>query len=101
MFVELWHMFHDELDLDGNGRLDADELLRALDMAGMSISLHQIKYPLQDHVYRYPAVAVYASRVHNIPLVLTSFTCHQFPGVQGLPVADAPPSVAFRDIQVL
>jgi len=24
--TELWHVFHDELDLDGNGHLDAEEL---------------------------------------------------------------------------
>lgn len=29
-------MFHHELDLDGNGRLDAGELLHALRKAGMS-----------------------------------------------------------------
>ena len=32
--VELWHVFHDELDLDGNGHLDAEELVMALSHAG-------------------------------------------------------------------
>ena len=32
--IELWHVFHDELDLDGNGHLDAEELATALSHAG-------------------------------------------------------------------
>ncbi|KAL0576914.1 hypothetical protein V5O48_005060 [Marasmius crinis-equi] len=32
--VELWGIFHDELDLDGNGRLDAQELDMALRKSG-------------------------------------------------------------------
>lgn len=36
--VELWHVFHDELDLDGNGHLDADELGQALQKAGIPLS---------------------------------------------------------------
>ena len=32
--VELWHIFHDELDLDGNGHLDSHELELALQKAG-------------------------------------------------------------------
>lgn len=35
-FTELWHIFHSELDLDGNGRLDAEELGLALKKAGSS-----------------------------------------------------------------
>lgn len=31
---ELWHIFHDELDLDGNGQLDQRELQSALSKAG-------------------------------------------------------------------
>lgn len=31
---ELWHIFHDELDLDGNGHLDPTELQAALIKAG-------------------------------------------------------------------
>lgn len=33
---ELWHIFHDELDLDGNGHLGTDELATALRKAGES-----------------------------------------------------------------
>ena len=33
--AELWHIFHDELDLDGNGHLDAEELTSALYKAGV------------------------------------------------------------------
>ncbi|KAI0353621.1 mitochondrial carrier [Trametes cingulata] len=36
--AELWHIFHDELDLDGNGHLDADELELALQKAGIKLS---------------------------------------------------------------
>lgn len=36
--VELWQVFHDELDLDGNGHLDADELGLALQKAGIPLS---------------------------------------------------------------
>jgi solute carrier family 25 phosphate transporter 23/24/25/41 len=36
---ELWSIFHDELDLDGNGHLDADELALALSKAGEWFSL--------------------------------------------------------------
>lgn len=39
MSAELWHIFHDELDLDGNGHLDADELELALQKAGMQPAL--------------------------------------------------------------
>lgn len=35
LFEELWSIFHNELDLDGNGRLDAAELGTALRKAGM------------------------------------------------------------------
>lgn len=34
MGTELWHIFHDELDLDENGHLDAEELGSALKKAG-------------------------------------------------------------------
>ncbi|KAI0771584.1 mitochondrial carrier [Trametes elegans] len=36
--AELWHIFHDELDLDGNGHLDAAELEHALEKAGIKLS---------------------------------------------------------------
>jgi hypothetical protein len=32
--LELWTIFHDELDLDGNGHLDSEELSLALSKAG-------------------------------------------------------------------
>ncbi|KIJ56889.1 hypothetical protein M422DRAFT_238480 [Sphaerobolus stellatus SS14] len=34
---ELWHIFHDELDLDSNGHLDAEELAEALGKAGINL----------------------------------------------------------------
>ncbi|KAH9951624.1 mitochondrial carrier [Amylocystis lapponica] len=36
--AELWHIFHDELDLDGNGHIEADELAQALDKASIRLS---------------------------------------------------------------
>ncbi|KAI1795191.1 mitochondrial carrier [Ganoderma leucocontextum] len=36
--AELWHIFHDELDLDANGRLEARELEHALQKAGIALS---------------------------------------------------------------
>ncbi|KAF7301731.1 Mitochondrial carrier protein [Mycena indigotica] len=36
--TELWHIFHDELDLDGNGKLDAQELRSALGKVGIKLS---------------------------------------------------------------
>ncbi|GBE79699.1 Calcium-binding mitochondrial carrier SAL1 [Sparassis crispa] len=36
--AELWHIFHDELDLDGNGHLDGEEVSLALTKAGISLS---------------------------------------------------------------
>ncbi|KAI6035174.1 mitochondrial carrier [Pisolithus orientalis] len=36
--VELWTIFHDELDLDGNGYLDPEELRIALSKAGIKLS---------------------------------------------------------------
>ncbi|KAI5124933.1 hypothetical protein M0805_007360 [Coniferiporia weirii] len=36
--AELWHIFCDELDLDGNGHLDAGELTLALRKAGVELS---------------------------------------------------------------
>jgi solute carrier family 25 phosphate transporter 23/24/25/41 len=34
VMAELWHIFHDELDLDGNGHIDAHEFETALKRAG-------------------------------------------------------------------
>lgn len=36
--AELWHIFHNELDLDSNGHLDAEELTVALRKAGLQVS---------------------------------------------------------------
>ncbi|KAF8913961.1 mitochondrial carrier domain-containing protein [Gymnopilus junonius] len=40
--AELWHIFHHELDLDGNGRLDRTELQSALSKAGIHLSISTI-----------------------------------------------------------
>ncbi|KAF8897599.1 mitochondrial carrier domain-containing protein [Infundibulicybe gibba] len=36
--IELWSIFHNELDLDGNGHLDSRELALALSRAGITLS---------------------------------------------------------------
>jgi solute carrier family 25 phosphate transporter 23/24/25/41 len=46
LISELWTIFHDELDLDGNGHLDADELRYALAKAGKRIDSARAKWPL-------------------------------------------------------
>jgi hypothetical protein len=38
IFVELWNIFHNELDLDGNGHLDADEWAAALHKSGIELT---------------------------------------------------------------
>ncbi|CCM03175.1 uncharacterized protein FIBRA_05297 [Fibroporia radiculosa] len=40
--AELWHIFNDELDVDGNGRLDTQELIEALQKAGVHLSTSTI-----------------------------------------------------------
>ncbi|KAJ6539946.1 mitochondrial carrier [Mycena sp. CBHHK59/15] len=40
--TELWQIFHDELDLDGNGRLDAQELSSALTKVGITLSVAKL-----------------------------------------------------------
>ncbi|KAH8105887.1 mitochondrial carrier [Cristinia sonorae] len=36
--AELWRIFHDELDMDGNGHIDSEELAIALDKAGIAVT---------------------------------------------------------------
>ncbi|KAJ7276469.1 mitochondrial carrier [Mycena haematopus] len=40
--TELWGIFHDELDLDGNGHLDANELSMALTKVGITLSTAKV-----------------------------------------------------------
>ena len=42
--VELWRIFHDELDLDGNGHLEPHELELALRKAGTLIFKEVARY---------------------------------------------------------
>jgi solute carrier family 25 (mitochondrial phosphate transporter), member 23/24/25/41 len=52
---ELWHIFHDELDRDGNGHLDPKELHSALSKAGTCFSIsHAIPINLD---YRHRTLA--------------------------------------------
>ncbi|KAJ7507892.1 mitochondrial carrier [Mycena galericulata] len=41
--TELWQIFHEELDLDGNGRLDAQELTLALNKVGITLSTTKLE----------------------------------------------------------
>ena len=49
---ELWHTFHDELDLDGNGHLGPKELHYALRKAGMGLSIFHTFRINPDHRHR-------------------------------------------------
>ena len=49
---ELWHIFHDELDLDGNGHIDPKELQSALSKAGMVLSIFHAFCINPDHRHR-------------------------------------------------
>ncbi|KAG9017317.1 hypothetical protein FRB93_007431 [Tulasnella sp. JGI-2019a] len=40
--TELWHIFHNQLDLDGNGHVDSTELRTALNEAGIHLSPAQL-----------------------------------------------------------
>lgn len=40
--TELWTIFHDQLDLDGNGHVDAQELTEALHKAGVQLNSAQL-----------------------------------------------------------
>ncbi|KAG8845987.1 hypothetical protein FRB96_002213 [Tulasnella sp. 330] len=40
--AELWHIFHDQLDLDGNGHVDSRELRLALTKAGIQLSTAEL-----------------------------------------------------------
>lgn len=42
ILLELWSIFHNQLDLDGNGHLDASELREALKKAGIQLSTAQL-----------------------------------------------------------
>ena len=41
VLAELWRIFHDELDLDGNGHLEPHELEVALRKAGAFVGVHE------------------------------------------------------------
>jgi solute carrier family 25 (mitochondrial phosphate transporter), member 23/24/25/41 len=41
--LELWSIFHEQLDLDGNGHLEASELNTALSKAGARAFAHPIR----------------------------------------------------------
>ena len=41
LLPELWRIFHDELDLDGNGHLEPQELEVALRKAGAFAGMHE------------------------------------------------------------
>lgn len=84
LIIELWHVFHDELDLDGNGHLDADELGSALKKAGRSnVSVSSVFHPLDLPVrsYRDPAISEHSLRIHDHFDLIAAFTCRQLPRV--------------------
>ena len=100
--AELWRIFHDQLDLDGNGRLDSEELMHALQRAGTSWTICGARCDSNPgSVRRHPAIPIYSGRVHDVHDVLVSLTCHNIPRVQRLPTVDAPDSVAQGDLPIL
>jgi hypothetical protein len=75
---ELWSIFHDELDLDGNGHLDAEELAIALSEAGKTNTiLHD--FLLQS--FRNNHFAIHLGRLHGMSNLVTTFTFDQLSGV--------------------
>jgi hypothetical protein len=61
--LELWTIFHDELDLDGNGHLDSEELALALGKAG-ELTQH-MHYLLPNNLRRYNTNASDIGGIHD------------------------------------
>lgn len=74
--TELWHIFHDELDLDGNGHLDVNELTAALSKAGVYLYTSFLLEPHTDCVSgRHFVGAYYADGIYDLSYVFASFSC--------------------------
>jgi solute carrier family 25 phosphate transporter 23/24/25/41 len=72
---ELWSIFHDELDLDGNGHLDAEEFCYALGKAGMVFTYLPV-VSLTVDVHRHPLVTNRSVQFHGVVVVWPSFSLH-------------------------
>ena len=57
-YPELWYIFHDKLDLDGNGHLDCKKLYSALSKAGMGLSIFQNPFSSVNPDHRHGALAI-------------------------------------------
>jgi hypothetical protein len=96
---ELWRIFHDELDLDGNGHLDSRELELALEHAGTSS--YVVFSAKTNPIIRYHITSIYPCRLHDLSLKVASFTCYQLHGISGLPSSNAPASIYCRNLPLL
>jgi solute carrier family 25 phosphate transporter 23/24/25/41 len=80
--AELWHIFHDELDLDGNGRLDASELTLALRKAGVFGFNHFCATRvLSGAGCRHRTHADYTVRFYDVPGRIAALARDQLPRV--------------------
>ena len=67
---ELWNIFHNELDLDSNGHLDADELAVALRKAGERVLVLVCRLFSVKH-RRGTSVSVDAVQLYDLPHVIS------------------------------
>jgi len=82
---ELWHIFHDELDLDGNGELDQGELHSALNKAGVYCHCYHRYYydrwPFLSTINiistRYQTFSIDITAIHDFHVNKTSFAACQ------------------------
>ena len=96
--LELWSIFHDELDLDGNGHLDAEELAVALSKAGKT---NRFLRGFPSRSFRNNPFAVHPGRLHDISDLVTTFTFDQLSGIQGFLIIVASKGIDSGDIPVL
>jgi hypothetical protein len=81
--IELWSIFHDQLDLDGNGTLDARELDTALRNASKHLSTLS-SYPTVLHGSRYTTNVYNDQGIYDLPYFQTRLPIHHLCRVQGL-----------------
>lgn len=94
--VELWRVFHDELDLDGNGHLDAEELSIALGKAGEWSKVLPSTNILTR--CRHKADTIDVIRFHDLPNLISALPCHQLPGISRLSSLTATESINLGDL---
>jgi solute carrier family 25 phosphate transporter 23/24/25/41 len=73
--LELWTIFHDELDLDGNGHLDSEELALALGKAGELIQ--HTRQLFLNNLCRHNTNAPDVGGIYDNLDIQPPFPCHQ------------------------